>query len=386
MDTQGSIVSASLSLYGVQTGAIAQAFASGASGLNGLVSNVGSVFQQVVTVPGMAGTVNGIGKKDAEGRYRQAFALSVIVLDDQATSLSQTSIGPAGLSDLSQNQTDESTWLAAGYAYRLDDHFSLGLSANAVYRALRQQSRTIQGTDVAGQNASTFTLNESLTAAQVLGLFLEAGVLWRPTPRWSFGLSLATPTVTVFGAGQSNQVAAGSAGGVTDVPQNALPADTVVPLHGRAGAAVRLGKAALLAADVSVWAPTSYDLIGGPALAAQLQSPNLVTQVRRNAVVNADVGAEGSLGGRWALRGGLYTNFSSAPPLDAGPEPQLERVNVYGATFSATLPASVATETTVGLAYSYGQGQAKLPIGSTPVISPAVISNFTVFVGGSYDF
>ncbi len=160
VDTQGSILSASLALYGVQTGAIAQAFSSGTSGLDGLVNNFGSVFQQVVTVPGMAGTVNGIGPKDAEGRFRQAFALSVMVLDDQSTSLGQTSFGPSTLNDLSQNETDESTWLAAGYAYRVNPQLSLGLSANAVFRSLRFQSRTIDGTGVSGQTASSFTLSE----------------------------------------------------------------------------------------------------------------------------------------------------------------------------------------------------------------------------------
>ncbi|HUB06326.1 MAG TPA: hypothetical protein VMB50_04975 [Myxococcales bacterium] len=386
VDTKGSIVSASFALYGVQTGAIAQAFSSGTSGFDGLVSNFGSVFQQVVTVPGMAGSVNGFGPKDSEGRYRHAFALSVMVLDDEATSFGQTSIGPSSLSDLTQNETDESTWLAAGYAYRIDRHFSVGLSANAVYRSLRLQSRTIEGSGVTGQTASTFTLDESLTALQVLGIFAEAGVLWRPTARWSFGLALATPSLTVYGSGQSNQVAAASASGLTDVPQTSLPADTELPVHGRVGAAVHVGPSTTLAADLSVWGPASYDLIGNAAQAISLQSPNLVTQVTRRPVVNADVGAEGSLGKRWALRGGLFTNFSSAPPLDSGLEPQLEAVNTYGATFSATLPSSKETETTIGAVYSYGQGQAKLPTAPTPTITPATISNFAIFVGGSYEF
>ena len=171
------------------------------------------------------------------------------------------------------------------------------------------------------------------------------------------------------------------------MPPSNLTADTEFPLHGRAGIALRIGPRATLAADVSAWAPISYNLIGNGAYAAKIEGipPNLLAQVVRNPVVNFNVGADGALPKGYALRGGLFTNFSSAPGIDLGAEPQLDDVNVYGATLGFKIPSGHETETTLGVVYSYGVGQGKTTTLPATVI-PENISNFEFCVGGSYDF
>jgi hypothetical protein len=316
-----------------------------------------------------------------------------MVLDDSATNQSLTTTTANALQESSQTSYDETTFVGLGYAYRVSDPVALGLSLQGFYRSATRQFHTLTGTnpqpvaDNPGQvTTPTFNLNEATLQIGVAGLMLEGGVKWQVTRRLTLGFSLASPSVNLVGSGQFNSATA-QGSGLLALPPSNVAADTEFPLHGRAGIALRLGAATTLAADVSAWAPINYNLIGNATYAAQIEGipPNLVAQVIRNPVVNFNVGADGALPKGFALRGGLFTNFSSAPGIDLGPEPQLDDVNVYGATLGFKIPSGHETETTLGVVYSYGAGQGKtttLPA----MVFPETISNFEFCVGGSYDF
>lgn len=392
MDVPGTTVNASLALYGVQAGSAGNPLVAPPSNtLTGTVENtVSSFLQQVITIPGLAGSAHTFGPLDAEGRHREAWGISVMVLDDSATNRGLTTTTSTALQQSTQTSFDETTVVGLGFAHRVDERWSLGVSAQGFYRSVSRQFQTLEGQNPVTASDGTvttpsFSLNQAALQLSVVGLFAEAGVKWQATPRLTLGLSLATPSVNLVGNGTFSS-ATGQATGLAALPATNVSADTELPLHGRLGAALRLGRA-LLAADVSAWAPTSYDLIGNAAYAAKIEGipPNLVAQVVRNPVVNFNLGAEGDLPKGFALRGGLFTNFSSAPAIDQGAEPQLDDVNVYGAALGFKIPSPHQTETTVGVVYSYGAGQSKTTVPPTSAV-PETISNFEFCIGGSYDF
>jgi hypothetical protein len=303
-----------------------------------------------------------------------------------------TTATPSALQQSSQSSFDETTVVGLGFGYRLSAPWAIGVSLEGFYRSVSRQFQTLQG--VNPQTAAngtvttpTFALNQASLQLSVAGAFVEAGVKWQVTPQLTLGLSLASPSVNVVGSGTFSS-ATGQATGLAALPATNVSADTELPLHGRVGAALRIGKATLLSADLSAWAPISYDLIGNAAYALKIQDipPDLVAQVVRNPVVNLNLGAEGALPKGFMLRGGLFTNFSSAPGIDHGVEPQLDGVDVYGASLGFEIPSGHATETTLGVVYSYGQGQSKTTTTLPVVIAAETVSNFEFCIGGSYDF
>jgi hypothetical protein len=393
VDINYSTLSASLNFYGLQQASLGTAF-----GPNGgdLFNRVGAVVSQISAVPGLAGSINGIGEPRSDGTYKQAWALSVMVLDDTAASTTSYGVDTSGqLKSLSQTLIDFTTWIGFGYGYRLNDDVSVGISANAFYRNYTSRQRTINANPASpgGTSAQQFALNDISLSLSVVGIALEFGVLWVALPRLSLGAALSTPTLKIYGGGNTDQVqSAGNASGsgLTEVNLQGLTADTVFPVHLRLGAAYRYNSSSVIALDLSMWAPVSYQLVSGsPVSGAQLQ--NFVNDVRRNFTVNVDVGAQWKISNWYPLRTGFFTNFASSPQVDSGPQPQLSHVNLYGVTFGFTLP-SKHTETTLGILFSYGEGSTKGPKTIAPngdivyqkEFSSLLLLNF--YVGGSFSF
>ncbi len=392
VDVPGTTLTASLAIYGVQAGSGSTVLVAPSSSFPGQVENsVSGLLQQVITIPGLAGSAHTFGPLDSQGRHKEAWGISVMVLDDSAINESQTTTTPTSLQENAQTSYDETTFLGFGYAYRVSDPVALGVSLQGFYRSATRQFHTLTGTNAQTDSSGTvttpmFNLNEATLQIAVAGLLIEGGVKWQVSPHVTLGFSLASPSVNLVGTGSFTSATA-QASGLSALPPSNLTADTEFPLHGRAGIALRIGPRTMLAADVSAWAPISYNLIGNGAYAAKIEGipPNLVAQVVRNPVVNFNVGADGALPKGYALRGGLFTNFSSAPAIDLGAEPQLDDVNVYGATVGFKIPSGHDTETTLGVVYSFGAGQGKTTTLPTAAI-PETISNFEFCVGGSYDF
>ncbi len=393
VDINASTLSASLNFYGLQQASLANAFGAGGGDF---FDRVGGVVSQINAVPGLAGSINGIGEPRANGTYKQAWALSVMVLDDTAANTTSYGVDQSGqLKSLSETLIDFTTWFGIGYGYRINDDVSVGASLNVFYRNYSSRQRTINANPSAPSsgNVQEFALDDISLNVSVVGIALEFGVLWVALPKLTLGLSLSTPTLKVFSSGSTDQVvSSGSAAGsgLTEVNLSGLTGDTIFPVHGRLGGAYRYNGYTLFTADVSWWAPVSYQLVSGsPISGAQLQ--NFVNDVTRNFTVNVDLGAQWKIFRSYPLRTGFFTNFASSPQVDDGPQPQLSHINLYGMTFGFTLP-SKHTETTLGVIFSYGEGSSKNPIAVGPNgalvygkdSSSLLLLNF--YVGGSFSF
>jgi hypothetical protein len=100
------------------------------------------------------------------------------------------------------------------------------------------------------------------------------------------------------------------------------------PFNVRLGVAALLGLRSVASADVSVYAPVSYDLL---ELGEVTPDEFFVPHVERRLTVNANVGFETLIGGHVPVRAGFFTNFSSAPePVDGAVamNPQVHRFGV----------------------------------------------------------
>jgi long-chain fatty acid transport protein len=386
VDTNASTLSASLNFYGLQQASLENAFGPGGGDI---FNRFGAAVSQLNAVPGLAGSINGIGEPRRDGTYEQAWALSVMVLDDTALTQTSTQVIDGQLKSLSTTNIDLTTWFGLGYARRIAEEWSVGASLNAFYRNYSSRQRTINATPSApGTTPQTYALDDITLDVSVLGIALEVGVIWRALPKLWLGASLSTPTLKLYGSGSTDQVQA-SGGGLTETTFVNLTGDTEFPFHGRLGAAYRYSPFAFFTADLSFWAATSYQLVSGSTVTGA-QLTDFVNNVQRNFTVNLNLGGQWKLFRKLPFRAGLFTNFASSPNVSHSPEPQLSHVNLYGVTLGFTLPQK-HTETTLGILFSYGQGTSQTPNNApngtlvyTPTTSDILFLNF--YVGGSFSF
>jgi long-chain fatty acid transport protein len=103
-------------------------------------------------------------------------------------------------------------------------------------------------------------------------------------------------------------------------------------------------------------------------------------------VINLALGAEYYLNERYALRGGLYTDFANTEKVvnDGLTANQPEHIDLYGTTLSLTR-FTRSTSTTLGLGYSYGKGDAQVAANST-TIQQVEVYNLNVFLSAAYSF
>ena len=84
-------------------------------------------------------------------------------------------------------------------------------------------------------------------------------------PKLRLGLTIATPTLTVFSSATSDEVVTGAGGasnGLTEIYQPNLTGDSRWPVHGRLGAAYEITPDLTVAADLSLWGVVHYGLVG----------------------------------------------------------------------------------------------------------------------------
>jgi long-chain fatty acid transport protein len=394
VDIKSGLLSANLNFYSFQQQSLANALhVPGGNLIDQFKDTVTAAVDQLNVVPGSAGEAHGIGPRDASGHYHHAWALSVMVPDSTSgNSINEVVDSTGTLRSLSQTTLDLTVLAGLGYAYRYNDQWSFGISGNALYRQVTRNSRSV---DAAGYGTSgpstTYSEDDISLELWVLGLYLQGGVLYRATPKLRLGLTIATPSLTVFSSATSDEVltsAGGTSNGLTEIYQPGLSGDSRWPVHGRLGAAYEIIRDLTVAADLSLWGIVHYGLVDGAS--ANQRLPNFVNDITREPTFNVDLGVEYEIAHKYPLRAGFFTNLSSAPKIDSGPEPQVEDVNLYGVTAGFTLPGE-HTETTFGLTFSFGDGQAKTPItqvNQALAYASGPTSQFflNLYVGGSYRF
>ncbi len=285
----------------------------------------------------------------------------------------------------SLSESFESVWMGGSYAYRLNRTLGFGLSVfmtdNRWSRRLnrsRFQDETSREECVVSQCGNLAT-TESMTQIDYVSLVLRFGVLWSPKGPWRYGLTLTPPSISVDTAGlfttrghlDQTFGRANVTGGAQDYVEYYTD-DYSLKVAGYDPASLRLGVAYIpdddltLDLDLSFHFPISYHLIrGDPVARRYAEEPSasprwfdngVVREIVRRPVANINVGGEWRIDTHWTIRGGAFTDFSSAPDVEFSQSPQLTKVNRIGSTLSISF-RDKGYDMTVGMAGSFGYGQ-----------------------------
>lgn len=244
---------------------------------------------------------------------------------------------------------DRMLFIGPSYAYRASDTFSLGVSAFYVRRDqsldtwLDYEEEHTAAAD--GAFVRTIFSDETVsTAVTDTALFAMLGVMWRPTPSWSLGATVATPAMSLSGEATQDFKFTWSGDPLSTNPDETQPqrgsehygnigARSGLPWRFAAGAAWQPDPTVTVSAAGWLATPLSYRRLDlGEAEAVET---GVVRQIERRMVWNAAVGAEWVLSKKWPIRLGMFTNRSAAPDVpDVAEVPAPAQIDLYGATFS----------------------------------------------------
>ncbi|MEK6609273.1 MAG: hypothetical protein AABZ30_16580 [Myxococcota bacterium] len=321
---------------------------------------------EVATLPTTVALVRKFGQKLRDGVSRHAIGLSTYM--PYATSFHADRVieGRGSHERYQVSESDKTIWTGPVYALRLTPRLSIGVATFYSYRTVRNRwRRAIEHESALDPDLSADVEIEEDVAEWGSGdLFGGAGARFDASDAWSLGVSLTTPAAHVHGSGRlADETTIAFADSpvlsYTPVENTGLETRNEYPWGGRAGVAYSVPGHWLVAGDLSVHGPATFSPIVVPDdLEPRAVVANHVATVRREAVVNGNVGGEYYLAGFIPVRAGAFTNFSSAPDVKASPDERaLAHVDMYGVTTSVGYVTG-DYDVSFGVVYSFGSGTA----------------------------
>ena len=332
--------------------------------------------------------------------YLNAFAFGVFV----PTFRQSSEVLSAGTEREYRRQlTDRLFMPGIGYSRKVG-RLRFGVSGFYVLRALdsSETSSVTRTSGEAGQDA--FRLVDSNVGLSSGNLQFVFGVKYLLGDRFLVGASVSTPGLAIntkadvrYRRGASDpSVADGSR--FTSVSR-VLPSGWRPTPTARFGLAYRYERLFTISGDLSLHFPITYRLVELDPSTPREWLP-FANTVKRNAVVNLNVGVEVQPIENFTVGGGFFTDFSSSPSL-SGPayagalsEPKLESIDLYG--LSATVGfISQFSITRVGVNYALGRGHdvvaednvARILDGNTAYRRVSVFTSFFyIFVSSTLRF
>jgi hypothetical protein len=429
--TTSTMVSASKCLYSLDSrrvkGGFIPASSFGAEGTDAVTLEQ----KNDLTLPSTLALSTKFGPRlEKSGSQRHAIGVAILVPSQDKFTLRGSWKASGDVRDSEMYSLSESftqIWMGLSYAFRAIDELGLGISmflSTTTFDRNMIQSRYASFTECDGGivNCGLMEFRESALSIDTVSLLFRVGGLWEPNPNWRFGLTVSAPSIlipdlklftTKGHLAQTYGVSsvAGSPDDRVEYFSDSYKLKVAVqePMSFRAGAAYLWKEMFAADFDVALYLPTHYRRIAGDPVMKRrcpdgIEACNdpvdpvvnetassewfdlgIMKSIDRRAVVNFNLGWELIIDGTWTIRNGVFTDFSSAPPVKASYYPQQTRVNRYGAGLAFGFKAK-GYDISVGVTGSLGQGYASVYDPHQPYNSwqpaPATERALYVFIAG----
>ncbi|TPW13144.1 MAG: aromatic hydrocarbon degradation membrane protein, partial [Halothiobacillaceae bacterium] len=255
------------------------------------------------------------------------------------------------------NNDDNTYNFGPSYAFKVNEHLSLGATLYVHYRHIQRISNTL----IEYRNGErTWTNNYFETTES--GTKPMVGLTWSPRERWSLGISATQ--VMLF---RSDTTQYESSGVVT---RRAMADQTKsqYPLNVNLGIAYFHSSSLLLAADINY-----FSRVGE-------------AEEQRERVINFALGVEYYLTPHWVVRSGFFTDLANTPELQQNITAynQLEHIDLYG--ISASIGHFTRTSSiSFGFSYSLGSGQAQM-VGGNATLQEAELNALALYLSTAYAY
>jgi hypothetical protein len=333
----------------------------------------------LIIIPSATGAVTGLGETLPSGHRRHAVAVGTQVPRYTARyvdTILQRPAGQGGPSEalLRSRYVERELHAGAAYAFRASPWLRVGAAMHYVLQTL-DADESLQA-PVSGTETTTFLLTENSLRATRHSARVVFGAKLRPSPRWSFGVMAAPPSLGVW---RSVDFEASTLDGLmpgTDARLLRATADvstldiaSTLPAQLRVGGAFQQPGEYTFSVDVVAYAPTGYSLlrpgeIGGSGEAGLGRIPAPV-DFSTGPLVNANMGFELLIASDVSLAIGGFTNFSAAvadaPVDDLLPSSaRPTEVDMFGASLALGFFGDHSLHR-LGVTGSFGAGKVTVP-------------------------
>ncbi len=278
---------------------------------------------------------------------------------------------------------DDQMWLGPSFGIGLSDRLSLGAGIYGVYESslLKQSWNYLftKGDEVVRVSSRVYNIdyyNYSLLAL--------VGLNYRLTDEIIAGIRVQTPTVNLGGSGEFLYgVSLGDPDLDELVHADHMNTANSLPAAFSFGVAYKKPNNFTLEADLTYHLPTSYNALKG---ADHWSGEQVELQVRREPVVNLNLGGEYYVHENYPVRAGFFTNFASSPDPSVDNITNLNQVDMYGITASI---GNESEHTTLNLGFNYTWGSGKTTgVGDDfeTVVVDINESHIFVFMSSAYIF
>ncbi len=232
-----------------------------------------------------------------------------------------------------------------GFGYQINREVSVGVALGAVLRSTEQHASWLlvrgSSTPCGAGSCSDYLSFDNDRESYAVGARAKLGILVRPIDHFSFGFTLTTPTINIYGrAKESSTLARADGMGFAAIPIRAEGKSEVgLPLRMAFGTAY-VRRRYTFSADISVNFPqharvfsdVKAQTIGG--LGAPPSIPDVVLE--RTFQPNINLGAAIPFGPERELDIGLFTDLSSVSPTDSA-RTGTDRVHMFGGSMALGL-------------------------------------------------
>ncbi len=305
------------------------------------------------------------------------------------------------------SESHKDIWTGVSYGLRIAEQWGLGLSAYLSEATYKRRLDINWYRDLGGaEECSLYSCGyldfmESSLEITVVSLIFKLGALWTPHQNWRLGLTVTSPSIVLGDLWlMETSGALDQTRGIASVENTGddyiefysdkygLEVTRKRPLSLRAGAAFMGLSDFVIDLDVALHLPIDYRRIegdpvtdrfeqyqaeleqngsvDGPIPSPEWYDKGIVKGIKRRPVVNTNLGGEWRIGESFTLRGGVFTDFSSAPKLTDSDHPQLTRIHRFGGALSVGYQ-NYGYDITIGATGSFGRGEASVfhPLGSS---------------------
>ena len=332
------------------------------------------VFDQRVSIPVFVSAALKFGKRDEDDFQHHAFAFSTFHPSHRSIRFGlglRDGDEVMRYEDISVSDEDNTVWIGPSYAYAFNAEHALGLSVFLSDRTLlhtESRARVDQGMgdEVVG-NTEYFVVRRTIAELSAQHFVVRLGWSYQLHPLVRLGLMVQLPGIPISASSKRSYRRVGTSDdgmGVfhKTVEADELPAESPIPWEVRLGVGVWLSSVTRLDLDVALNGPNGSEedpvRLFGRGDRDDLEPPGVLIAETfyREVTPNFNLGVETNISDLVTLRGGLFTDLSAVPEVQAGDTYQLSDISRFGASVSVGINVG-AIDMTLGGFIRWGSGK-----------------------------
>jgi hypothetical protein len=333
------------------------------------------------SLPSSIGFLKRLGRRGPGGERAHALGVSTFSVEQRTLGFDvEIQKQPGGdIDTLSVDRSDRTAWQGISYAYRVSDSFSFGLSGFLSLTRNQYREEIVSAKlgaplpEPGSFEAEQAAWESHRVDTNVKNLVTRFGVLYQVNEKWRVGAMFQPPCLHVRGRASVRERrldsdAAGGTGSFFNATQDGLAAHYPMPWEIRLGASFKPLSWVTLSLDTSLYGPTGSKQKPVVAVGDRKPDPDTgaiagvghfeLDRWYRMTSGNVAIGSELRLFERVAVRAGLFTSLSAAPPVPRqSTQYYAPDIHRFGGALSLGVTTS-GYDLSLGAAGLYGRGDA----------------------------